>query len=135
MGGFGGGSPGGGQQRGGQPQGPTGPQATFPGGNMQLQQFIRNNTNYPQNLQDNKITGRVTVSYTIDTDGSIINPVITNNAEVFIMDKEALRTIMIMPDWIPAEQDGKPVQAQHTSPVSFGSGGMGGMGGMGGFGF
>ena len=135
MGGFGGGFPGGGQQRGGQPQGPTGPQATFPGGNMQLQQFIRNNTNYPQNLQDNKITGRVTVSYTIDTDGSVINPVITNNAEVFIMDKEALRTIMVMPDWIPAEQDGKPVQAQHTSTVSFGSGGMGGMGGMGGFGF
>jgi hypothetical protein len=50
------------------------------------------------------------------------------------MDKEALRTIMIMPDWIPAEQDGVPVQAQHTANVSFGSGGgMGGFGG--GFGF
>lgn len=135
MGGFGGGFPGGGQPRGGQPQGPTGPQATFPGGNMQMQQFIRNNTNYPQNLQDNKVTGRATVSFTIDTDGSIINPVISNNAEVYIMDKEALRTVMVMPDWIPAEQDGKQVQAQHSATVNFGSGGMGGMGGMGGFGF
>lgn len=134
MGGFGGGGfPGGGFPGGGAPQGPQGPQATFPGGNMQMQQFIRNNTNYPENLKNQKITGRATVSFTIDTDGSIINPKIVSNAEVYIMDKEALRTIMVMPDWIPAEQNGTPVQAQHTATVNFGSGGMGGFGG--GFGF
>lgn len=133
-GGFpGGGAPG--RAPGGAPQGPRPVQATFPGGSMQMQQFIRSNTNYPDNLKENKVSGRVTVSFTIDTDGSVINPVITNNADVYIMDKEALRTIMVMPDWIPAEQDGQPVQAQHTATVSFGSGGMGGMGGMGGFGF
>lgn len=135
MGGFGGGGgfPGGGFPGGGGPQGPQGPQATFPGGNMQMQQFIRSNTNYPENLKNQKITGRATVSFTIDTDGSIINPKIVSNAEVYIMDKEALRTIMVMPDWIPAEQNGTPVQAQHTAQVNFGSGGMGGFGG--GFGF
>lgn len=137
-GGFGGGFPGGGQP-GRQPQGPQRPQATFLGGNQAMQQFIRSNTNYPENLKSQKINGRATVSFTIDTDGAVINPVITNHAivndvEVFIMDQEALRTIMIMPDWIPAEQDGKPVQAQHSATVNFGSGGgMGGFGG--GFGF
>lgn len=138
MGGFGGGFPGGGQP-GGQPQGPAKPQATFVGGNQAMQQFIRNNTNYPENLKSQKINGRATVSFTIDTDGAVINPVISNHAvvndvEIYIMDQEALRTVMVMPDWIPAEtEDGTPVQAQHSATVNFGSGG--GMGGFGGFGF
>jgi TonB family protein len=136
-GGFGGGFPGGGQP-GGQPQGPQRPQAKFVGGNQAMQQFIRSNTNYPENLKSQKINGRATISFTIDTDGAIINPVVSNHAivndvEVYILDQEALRTVMIMPDWIPAEQDGKPVQAQHSATVNFGSGG--GMGGFGGFGF
>ena len=137
-GGFGGGGfPG---MGGGAPQGPQGqqgpraPQATVPGGNMQMQQFIRNNTNYPENLKNQKINGRATVSFTIDTDGAVINPVISSNAEVYIMDKEALRTVMVMPDWIPAEtEDGTPVQAKQNATVNFGSGG--GMGGGFGFGF
>ena len=143
MGGFpGGGGFGGFPGRGGNggapqaPQGPRPPQATFLGGNQAMQQFIRSNTNYPENLKEQKINGRATVSFTVDTDGAIINPTVTNHAivndvEIYIMDQEALRTIMIMPDWIPAEQDGKPVKAQHNATVSFGSGGMGGFGGFG----
>lgn len=137
-GGFGGGFPGMGGAPGGAqgPQGPQGPQATFPGGNMEMQQFIRSNTNYPENLKNQKISGRATVSFTVDTDGSIINPTITthamrDNVEIYILDQEALRTVMVMPDWIPAEENGQPVQAQHSVSVSFGSGGMGGMGGFG----
>ncbi len=132
MGGFGGGFPGMGGgfpgMGGGAPQGPAGPQATFPGGNFQMQQFISRNTNYPKSLEDAKVRGNATISFTIDDDGAVINPTISKNAEVFIMDKEALRTIMVMPDWTPAQQDGKPVQAQHQATVNFGQGG--GMGGM-----
>lgn len=134
FGGFGGGRPGGGMP-GGQPQGPQRPQAKFPGGGQAMQQFIRSNTLYPENLKSQKINGRSTISFTVDTDGAIIYPVVSNHAvvndvEIFIMDQEALRTIMIMPDWIPADEDGKPVQAQHSATVNFGSGG-----GRGGFGF
>ncbi|MBR3660227.1 MAG: energy transducer TonB [Bacteroidaceae bacterium] len=134
FGGFGGGRPGGGMP-GGQPQGPQRPQAKFLGGGQAMQQFIRSNTLYPENLKSQKINGRSTISFTVDTDGSIIYPLVSNHAvvndvEIFIMDQEALRTIMIMPDWIPADEDGKPVQAQHSATVNFGSGG-----GRGGFGF
>lgn len=129
MPGMGGGMPGMGGAPGAQgPQAQIGPQATFLGGNMQ--QFIRSNTYYPENLQAQKMTGRATVSFTVDTDGAVINPVITNQADIHIMNKEALRTVMIMPDWIPAQQDGKPVQAKHTANIAFGNGGFGG-----GFGF
>ena len=134
FGGFGGGRPGGGMP-GGQPQGPQRPQAKFLGGGQAMQQFIRSNTLYPENLKSQKINGRSTISFTVDTDGAIIYPVVSNHAvvndvEIFIMDQEALRTIMIMPDWIPADENGKPVQAQHSATVNFGSGG-----GRGGFGF
>lgn len=134
FGGFGGGRPGGGMP-GGQPQGPQRPQAKFLGGGQAMQQFIRSNTLYPENLKSQKINGRSTISFTVDTDGAIIYPLVSNHAvvndvEIFIMDQEALRTIMIMPDWIPADEDGKPVQAQHSATVNFGSGG-----GRGGFGF
>lgn len=135
-GGFpGGGFPGGGMPGGGMPgmgggapgapgpQGPVGPQATFLGGNMQ--QFVRSNTYYPENLQSQKMTGRVTVSFSVEADGSVTNPVITSEADIHIMNKEALRTVMIMPDWIPAEQDGKPVKAQHTANIAFGNPGFG----------
>ena len=101
---------------------------------MKMQSFINNNTYYPENLQKQKVTGRVTVSFTIDTDGAVINPSVTTGSDVFIMDKEALRTIMVMPDWIPAQENGVEVQAQHSATVNFGSSnGMGGFGG--GFGF
>ena len=131
----GGGFPGMGGAPGGGPQGPPAPQAKYPGGSFQMQQFIRSNTNYPENLKNQKINGAATISFTVDTDGAIINPVIEKSADVYIMDKEALRTVMIMPDWIPAQQDGQPVQAIHSAQVTFGNpgGGMGGFGG--GFGF
>ncbi len=130
----GGGFPGGGRPGGAQPAGPALPQAIFPGGVMKMQSFISNNTYYPENLQKQKVTGRVTVSFTVDTDGAVINPSVTTGSDVFIMDKEALRTIMVMPDWIPAQENGVEVQAQHSATVNFGSAnGMGGFGG--GFGF
>lgn len=138
-GGFpGGGAPGGapGRAPGGAPaqQGPAPIQATYPGGMQQMQQYIRNNTLYPESLKAQKQNGRVTVSFTVDTDGAVINPKVTNSAEVPFMNQEALRVIMTMPDWIPAQdENGKPVQAQHTATVTFGNGGMGGFGG--GFGF
>jgi TonB family C-terminal domain len=138
-GGFpGGGAPGGapGRAPGGAPaqQGPAPIQATYLGGMQQMQQYIRNNTLYPESLKAQKQNGRVTVSFTVDTDGAVINPKVTNSAEVPFMNQEALRVVMTMPDWIPAQdENGKPVQAQHTATVTFGNGGMGGFGG--GFGF
>jgi TonB family protein len=144
MGGFPGGFGGGGFPGGGAPgrapggapaqQGPAPIQATYLGGMQQMQQYIRNNTLYPESLKAQKQNGRVTVSFTVDTDGAVINPKVTSSAEVPFMNQEALRVVMTMPDWIPAQdENGKPVQAQHTATVTFGNGGMGGFGG--GFGF
>lgn len=124
----GGGFPGGGGMGGPQAAAPRGPQAQYPGGMFAMQQFIRSNTNYPQTLQDKQIKGNITVGFTIGTDGAVINPEIINGGN-FLMEREALRTIMIMSDWIPAKEGEKPVEAKSQATVNFGSGG-GGMGMM-----
>lgn len=131
MGGFPGGGMGGfpgGGMGGQQSAAPRGPQAQYPGGMFAMQQFIRSNTNYPQVLQDSQIKGNIAVVFTIGTDGAVINPMIINGVNS-LMEKEALRTIMMMPDWIPAKDGETPVEAKSQATVNFGSGG-GGMGMM-----
>lgn len=129
FGGFGGpmGMPGGPQEG---PSVSRGPVARYPGGMMQMMNFIRSNTFYPKDCEDQRIKDNVTVEFTIGTDGAVINPKIVKNMN-FLLGQEALRTIMLMPDWIPAKtDDGIAVEYTTTANVSFGSGGMGGMGGM-----
>ena len=98
---------------------------------MSMQSFIRNNTNYPKDLEDNRVKGNASVSFTIAPDGSIMNPTVTRESDVHLINQEALRTIMVMPDWIPAEREGQPVEGRSQASVNFGGGGGGGMGGFG----
>lgn len=137
MGGFGGfggfGGPMGGPMGGpgapgmGAPQGPT---ANYPGGMMQMMNFIRSNTFYPKDCEDQRIKDNVVIQFTIGTDGAVINPKIIQNTN-YLLGQEALRTVMMMPDWEPAKkEDGTLVEYTTTTNVSFGNGGMGGMGGM-----
>lgn len=130
LGGFGGfGGPMGGGP-GGPMTGPQGPSATYPGGMMQMMNFIRSNTFYPKDCEDARIKETVTVQFTIGTDGAVINPKIIKNVN-YLLGQEALRTVMLMPDWIPAKtEDDTPVEYTTTTNVSFGSGGMGGGMGM-----
>lgn len=127
MGGFPGGGMGGfpgGGMGGQQSAAPRGPQAQYPGGMFAMQQFVRSNTTYPQVLQDSRVKGNITVGFTIGTDGAVINPVIINGGN-FLMEREALRTIMMMPDWIPAKNGETPVESKSQATVNFGSGGSG----------
>lgn len=133
MGGFGGGMGGAGGGMGGAGRSPDvnpGSIAQFPGGQFAMMQFIRSNTFYPKPLKDSQFSGSVTVEFTIGTDGAIINPVVTTTLN-HLLEKEALRTIMLMPDWTPAKQDKVETEFKTRATVSFGSSNMGGgMGGM-----
>lgn len=96
---------------------------------MQMMNYIRSNTFYPKDCEDNRIKDNVTVQFTIGKDGAVINPKVIQNTN-FLLGQEAMRTVMLMPDWLPAKQeDGTYVEYTTTTNVSFGGGGMGGMGG------
>jgi hypothetical protein len=58
------------------------------------------------------------VQFTIKGDGSV-DDVKVQRAGIKGMDKEAVRLIAEMPDWIPAKQRGKPVSSMYIVPVVF----------------
>ena len=80
--------------------------------------FLSKNINYPSISQENGVQGRVIVQFVVNTDGSIVDPVVMRGVDPHL-DKEALRVIKMMPKWSPGKQRGKPVRVKYTVPVMF----------------
>ena len=90
----------------------------FPGGQAAALKWIANELNYPAIAQENGVQGRVTVRFTINADGSVVDPVILRGVDPHL-DKEALRVIGKMPKWKPGKQRGKAVRVSYNLPVRF----------------
>ena len=90
----------------------------FPGGMDSLYAFIERNLVYPQWAKDNKIEGKVYVSFTVETDGSISNVKVLRDIGGGC-GAEAIRVVMKMPKWKPGKQRGKPVRVQFNLPIEF----------------
>ena|SRR5258705_12519709 len=91
---------------------------SFPGGEEKLAQFLSTNIKYPKEALDNKVEGTVYVSFVVDETGKITNVQMLKRM-AYGMDQEAMRVVRMMPNWIPGQQDGKPVAVQFTLPVKF----------------
>ncbi len=91
---------------------------TFPGGNMALMKYIRDNTRYPAEALQAGISGVVVIQFTVEADGSITNATILTSPNKSLSD-EALRVVHNMPDWIPGEENGLPVPVRYCIPVVF----------------
>lgn len=91
---------------------------SFPGGMGECMKFLSKNINYPSISQENGVQGRVIVQFVVNTDGSIVEPVVMRGVDPYL-DKEALRVIKMMPKWSPGKQRGKPVRVKYTVPVMF----------------
>lgn len=90
----------------------------FPGGGGELLKFLSKSIKYPIIAQENGIQGRVSCSFTINKDGSIVDAEVIRGVDPSL-DKEALRVINSMPKWKPGKQRGKPVRVKYTVPVTF----------------
>ena len=66
----------------------------------------------------NKISGRVIVTFVVNTDGSIDDAKIEKSMDP-ALDKEAIRVVSSMPNWIPGRQKGMPVRVKYTLPITF----------------
>ena len=92
----------------------------FPGGDKALVKFISDNIVYPEKEKNSGIKGRVTVSFVIDRDGNVKNPVVKEGIEGYpAFEKEALRVVSILPKWIPAKHMGRRVACLFTLPIDF----------------
>jgi protein TonB len=90
----------------------------FPGGQAELMSYLSKSIKYPVVAQENGIFGRVTCSFTINKDGSIVDAEVLRGVDPSL-DKEALRVINAMPKWKPGLQRGKPVRVKYNLPVNF----------------
>lgn len=92
--------------------------AEYPGGQKAMMQFLVENVKYPENAMKNDIQGRVVVKFIVTKKGKIKDVTVLKPVDPEL-DKEAIRVVESMPDWIPAQNDGKAVDSYFHLPVSF----------------
>jgi len=90
----------------------------FPGGTEALLKFVANNVKYPEKAKDEEISGRVFISFVIETDGSVSNVEVKRGIGGGC-DEEAVRVIKSLPNWKPGIKDGKPVRVSYMMPINF----------------
>lgn len=83
-----------------------------------INKWIGQNVKYPIKAMEEKIQGKVYVSFIVNTDGSVSDSKIAKGAHP-LLDEEALRIIKTMPKWKPGVQRGKTVRVIYTLPISF----------------
>ena len=90
----------------------------YPGGPNEMMRYIQENIKYPQSAIDNKIEGRVFVTFVVEKDGSITNAAVLRGIDKEC-DAEALRVVSSMPKWNPGQQKGEVVRTQFTIPIIY----------------
>lgn len=90
----------------------------FPGGMVELMNYISSNVRYPADALAAGIEGRVTTMFIIERDGTLSNVQILRGIDPSL-NAEALRVIRSMPTWKPGYQNDKPVRTRYTVPVNF----------------
>ncbi len=91
---------------------------TFPGGQKALLQYISDNIKYPSIAQENGIQGRVVVRFVVKRDGSVGEVQVLRGVDA-TLDKEAVRVVKSIPNFIPGKQNGHAVNVWFTLPVQF----------------
>ena len=90
----------------------------FPGGMAECMKWLNKNVNYPATAMEKGVQGRVIIQFVVNRDGSISEASVARGIDPDL-DKEALRVVSAMPNWIPGKQRGQAVRVKYTLPVMF----------------
>ena len=82
----------------------------FPGGEDALLKYLTKHTKYPKTAKKNNVSGMVYVQFVINEKGEIGDIDILRSADP-ALNKEAIRVVRSMPNWIPGKIHGKPVKS------------------------
>jgi protein TonB len=91
---------------------------SFPGGEAELFRYLSKNISYPEISKIENSQGKVHLSFIVEKDGTISNVHVLLGVDKYI-DKEAIRVIELMPNWIPGEQMGEKVRVRFQLPLNF----------------
>lgn len=90
----------------------------FENGMEGLYQYLATNIVYPPDAREEKVSGKVLVSFVIEKDGSVSNVKVLRSPDERLS-REAERVIKAMPKWKPGRQGGKKVRVQYALPIQF----------------
>lgn len=90
----------------------------FPGGPAELMKYIAKHLRYPVVAQENGIQGRVILRFVVSKTGKVENVTVLRSLDPNC-DKEAIRVVQSLPDWIPGKQNGRNVPVYYTCPIVF----------------
>lgn len=90
--------------------------AEYPGGEEAMMQFIKEHLRYPASAAKNNIEGRVLVSFSVETDGTLSNIHVSKGLDP-ACDEEALRVVRLMPKWERRGDNMSPMK--YTVPIIF----------------
>ena len=94
-------------------------QASFPGGDKAMMNYLYKNLKYPKDALDNGKQGRVVVQIVVGTDGYISDVKVLESVYPSL-DAEAVRVVKAMPRWIPERlEGGKLVRVRTNLPITF----------------
>jgi protein TonB len=92
---------------------------SFRGGDInKFREWVMKRTTYPQLALEKKIQGRVTLTFIVESDGSVSNVSVLKGVDPLI-DNEAVKTIEASPRWSPGLQRGKPVRVRYQIGLNF----------------
>lgn len=91
---------------------------SFPGGIEMFYRFLQANIKYPAKAFEDKIQGKVFISFVVEKDGSLTDIKVLRGIGGGC-DEEAVRVMKTSPKWRPGIQNGRPVRVQYTMPISF----------------
>ncbi|AYL98680.1 M56 family metallopeptidase [Mucilaginibacter celer] len=90
----------------------------FPGGIEAFGKFLGSNIRYPATAREQKIQGRVIITFIVEKNGALSNEKIVRGI-TDDLNNEALRVIALSPKWKPGIQNGRPVRVQYSVPINF----------------
>jgi TonB family protein len=93
-------------------------EASYPGGNASLMKYIRETIRYPEVSIDRNESGKVYLSFIVETDGKLSHINVERGVSPEI-DQEALRIFIKSPKWVPAICNGTMVRSRYKIPINF----------------
>ena len=92
---------------------------SFQGGDAnQFSKWVNSQLVYPEIAKDNGVQGRVTLQFTIMTDGTVDHVKVLRGVDP-ALDREAVRVVSMSPKWEPGKQRDRAIPVTYTFPVIF----------------
>ena len=92
--------------------------ASFPGGEKNLEKYLKENIVYPDSVSINNINGFIKVGFTINIDGYPKNVLLLRGINKYA-DEAVIKAILNMPKWKPALQNGHTIEFYKELSIAF----------------